>query len=336
MNNKPLQIVAELSGNHNKSQANLFKLITKAKQCGATSLKIQCFKPETITANSKLPHFLIKEGPWKGATLFELYNKTYLPWEWYDRIFKESNKLNIEVFGSVFDEKSADFLSKYNSNKVKIASPEIIDLKLIEYVSKRFNSIIISTGMASKKEIIEASKIVKISKKNLTLLQCVSEYPAKTESYNLNGLNFLKSISDEIGISDHTLENTCLIGAIALGSTFVEKHLTLDRNDGGIDSHFSLEPNEFKKMAKTAADIFEATKNKDYDDKNSDSSNRKYRRSLFYKNDKKSGDIISENDVKCIRPGLGLYPSEINKIIGKILAKDVKSNYPIKLTDFIF
>ena len=185
-----VEVVAELSGNHNGSKDRLLDLTKRAKDSGATMIKVQCFRPDTITADSNHSSFQINDGPWAGNSLYELYSLTYLPWEWYDDLFLLGKNLDIEIFASVFDEKSANFISQYNPVRVKIASPEIIDSKLIEYCAHKFQEVIISTGMASKLEIENAVQIVRNFQKRVTLLQCVSEYPAKASSYNLKGISY--------------------------------------------------------------------------------------------------------------------------------------------------
>ena len=329
-----VEIVAELSGNHNGNKDNLMKLLASAVTSGATSIKIQCFRPDTITAESDLDHFIVTDGPWKEKTLFELYSETYLPWEWYDDLFDEAQRLQINLFASVFDEESADFISKYNTKRVKIASPELVDLKLISHVSGIFDEIVLSTGMASKIEILDASKIVRNKNKHLTLLQCVSEYPAETSSYNLKGLNFLGSIADVVGVSDHSMDDTVVIGSVALGARFIEKHFIIDRTKGGIDSHFSLEPNEFFEMTKKVKDIYRACEFNDYKESNEDAENKKYRRSLFFNQDLIKGTTITQEHIKCIRPGLGLHPSKLNNLLGKKILVSVSENQPVRSDQF--
>tara|TARA_Y100000748_G_scaffold136061_1_gene114203 strand:+ start:4452 stop:5471 length:1020 start_codon:yes stop_codon:yes gene_type:complete len=326
-----IEIVAEISGNHNGSKNRLLDLVKMAKDSGASMVKVQCFRPETITADSDHDWFQVNDGPWAGKSLFELYSMTYLPWEWYDDLFLLGKDLDLEIFASVFDEQSADFISQYNSSRVKIASPEIIDSKLIEHCADRFQEIIISTGMASKIEVEDAAQIVRKSQKHLTLLQCVSEYPAQPGSYNLKGLRYLSSLADTIGISDHSIDDTVVLGSVALGAKFVEKHFIDSRDSGGIDSHFSLEPNEFLSMANKIRDLEEACAIEDYTEHNLDSGNRKYRRSLFFSSNLKKDHIVTSDDVKCIRPGLGLHPSNLDKVIGKKLNCKVNKNHPVKL-----
>ena len=327
-------IIGEISGNHNGDYDKLLKLINECANAGCNAVKIQCFSPETITANSSRPEFLVKEGPWKGKTLYELYQSTYLPWEWYDGMFEYAAKIGIEVFASVFDETSANFIKNYNSKIVKIASPEIIDLDLLEYCSKIFSKLIVSTGMATKDEIIQASKIVMGNNTELTFLQCVSEYPANPESYNLGGLKFLSEYSHNVGISDHTLDINIISASVPLGIKFIEKHITLDRNDGGTDSHYSLEPAEFKSMVISIRQIEKALLHSDYLEFNTDSQNRKFRRSLFFNNDLNSGSIVKSENIKSIRPSIGLDPGDIHKILGKRLSKNVKTNDPVFLDLF--
>jgi sialic acid synthase SpsE len=331
---KKVEVVAELSGNHNGSKDRLLDLTKLAKDSGATMVKVQCFRPDTITADSNHSSFQINDGPWAGSSLYELYSLTYLPWEWYDDLFLLGKNLDIEIFASVFDEKSADFISQYNPVRVKIASPEIIDSKLIEYCAHKFQELIISTGMASKLEIENAVRIVRSFQKPVTLLQCVSEYPAKASSYNLKGISYLASIADAVGISDHSIDDTVVLGSVALGAKFVEKHFTDSRSNGGIDSHFSLEPKEFLEMSKKISALEAACKIDEYTDHNLDCINKKYRRSLFFSTDLKSGHKITASDIKCIRPGSGLHPSMISQILGKNINCDVVKNHPIKLRFF--
>lgn len=331
---KNIEIVAELSGNHNGSKDRLLDLVRLAKDSGATMLKVQCFRPDTITADSDHISFQVIDGPWKGKSLYELYEITYLPWEWYDDLFELGKKLDIQIFASVFDEDSANFISQYNAEKVKIASPEIIDSNLIEHCAKIFDEVIISTGMASKQEVKNAVRLVRKHKKYITLLQCVSEYPALPSSYNLKGLNYLKKMADSVGISDHSIDDTVVLGAVALGAKFVEKHFTDSRKKGGIDSHFSLEPREFYNMVRKIQDLEVACEADDYTEENLDAANRKYRRSLFFKSDLINGHEIQAMDIKCIRPGSGLHPSKLNKIVGKKLTQNVKENYPVELKYF--
>ena len=331
---RKVETVAELSGNHNGSKDRLLDLVRMAHESSATMIKVQCFRPDTITADCDHISFQVTDGPWEGKSLFELYETTYLPWEWYDDLFELGNKLNVEIFASVFDEESANFISRYTTAKVKIASPEIIDTTLIDYCASIFDELIISTGMASKKEISTAVNLVRKHNKFVTLLQCVSEYPALPQSYNLNGLGYLNDLADEIGISDHSMDDTVVLGAVALGAKFVEKHFTDSRKVGGIDSHFSLEPTEFTEMVRKIRALEAACEEVGYTEENADNTNRKYRRSLFFSSDFKSGHRLNFSDMKCIRPGAGLHPSELNKIIGKKLIKEAKKNYPIDMSYF--
>lgn len=328
------KVIAEISGNHNGSKERFLDLVKLAKESGASMVKVQCFKPDTITANSDQSCFFVQDGPWSGSSLHDLYSETYTPWDWYDDLYVLGERLDIEIFASVFDEHSADFISQYNSRRVKIASPEIIDERLISYCSTKFNELIISTGMASKKEIENAASIVKQSSRQLTLLQCVSEYPAEPSSYNLNGLKYLSGIADCVGVSDHSLDDTVVLGSIALGAKVVEKHFTDLRSIGGIDSHFSLEPSEFKTMVRKIRDLEQALCSLDYEEQNYDANNRKYRRSLFFSSDLKKGRILKAADVKCIRPGVGLHPSKLNEIIGMKVKQDVRANDPVEMEMF--
>ena len=328
MIDKPI-LIAELSGNHNGSKDRALKLIHAAHEAGASMVKVQCFKPELLTVNSNEAAYVVEKGAWAGKSLFELYEATYLPWEWYDDLISLCKKLGLDFFASVFDEKSADFLISKGCDTVKIASAEIVDVDLISYCSERFATIMISTGMASKAEIIEASTVAKAGGANVVLFQCVSEYPAVAKDYNLGGLEFLKQHSDFVGISDHSMDNIAVVGSIAKGATYVEKHITLCRLDGGIDSHFSLEPNEFQKMVRESTQIFEACIDNDYRENNADRVSRKYRRSLYLKPPMQSGSIIKAENIISLRPAYGAPVSDKHLYIGKRISLDVKSFTPL-------
>jgi len=328
MKNIPV-VIAELSGNHNGSKERAINLVHAAHQAGASMVKVQCFKPEFLTVKSDDAAYRVNHGAWAGKSLFELYESTYLPWEWYDDLISLSTDLGLEFFASVFDESSVDFLVSKECRTVKIASAEIIDTELIEYCSTRFHTIMISTGMASKQEIIDASSLAKAGGAKVVLFQCVSEYPAQVKDYNLGGLDFLKKYSDYIGISDHSMDNTAIIGSIAKGASFVEKHITLRRSDGGIDSHFSLEPNEFKQMVSVSSQIYEACIESDYCEKNVDGQSRKYRRSLYLKPPIKSGSIITEENIISLRPAYGAPVRDKHQFIGKKIDIDIEVCTPL-------
>lgn len=331
MNDPHLNIIAELSGNHNGSKDRALSLIEAAADAGATMVKVQCFKPDLITVKSDNEIYRVNGGEWDGKSLYDLYSATYLPWEWYDDLIASSKVLGLEFFASVFDEVSADFLLSKGCETVKIASPEIIDLDLLTYCAERFQTILLSTGMASKDEIITAHKIFSKYSIESVLLQCVSEYPARAEDYNLGGLAFLSRYGNHTGISDHSMDDIAVLGAVAKGATYIEKHLTMRRLDGGVDSHFSLEPHEFKQMVTAAHKMAKACVLEDYAEVNSDQGSRKYRRSLYITPSLRAGDIIREKDLISRRPALGDEVANKSGYIGKKLKIDIDEISPLTM-----
>ena len=324
-----LQIIAELSGNHNGSKDRALALIEAAAAAGANMVKVQCFRPELLTVKSNKEAYLVRGGEWNGKSLYDLYSSTYLPWEWYDDLIAHANKLGLEFFASVFDEVSADFLLTKGCRTVKIASPEIIDIDLLSYCGKRFDKILVSTGMASKEEIVIAHKVLSQYSVEIVLFQCVSEYPSKSEDYNLGGFAFLSEYSNYTGISDHSIDHISVIGAIAKGAVYVEKHLTIKRQDGGIDSHFSLEPDEFSQMVNVAAKMFKACLIDDYEERNVDERSRKYRRSLYIRPPRRAGQTIEEKHIVSLRPALGDSIANKPAYIGQKLKVDVEEIRPL-------
>ena len=235
--NHPPYVIAEMSANHNGSIDDAFQIIDQAKKSGADAIKIQTYTPETITIKSDLPDFQIKDGLWKGKTLFELYEWAHTPWDWHKDLFEHARKMNITMFSSPFDTTAVDLLEGLNAPAYKIASFEAIDLPLIKYVASTKKPMIISTGMANEVEIEEAiSAAIDGGCKELAILHCVSGYPAPSEDYNLRTITDMKDRFNMVtGLSDHTLDNTTALASIALGASIIEKHFTLDRNNGGPD-----------------------------------------------------------------------------------------------------
>ena len=325
--NSPPYIIAEMSANHNKDISNAFKIIDMAKASGANAVKLQTYRPDTITIDINSEEFICRGGLWDGKSLYELYELAHTPWDWHKQLFDHAQKIGITIFSSPFDNTAVDFLEDLNTPAYKIASFEIIDLPLIKYVAQTGKPMIISTGMANMKEIHEAIEVASENGcKDLAILHCVSGYPSPARDYNLKTLVDKKEKFGLItGLSDHTIDNVTAISSIALGASIIEKHVTLDRNGGGPDDSFSLEFKELKDLCKDARTAWEAIGEVNYERKHSEDGNIKFRRSLYFVKDMKAGENITEESVKSIRPGYGLMPKYIETLIGKKLIKSVKA-----------
>lgn len=323
--NNPPYIIAEMSANHNGSIDNAFKIIDVAKSSGANAVKLQTYKPDTITLDIDKPEFRIEGGLWNGQTLFQLYKEAHMPWDWHKPLFDYANKLNMTIFSSPFDKTAVDLLEDLNTPAYKIASFEAIDLPLIKYVASTNKPMIISTGMADEEEIEEAIDSAKAGGCNdLAILHCVSGYPAPSSDYNLKTLSDMRTkFNLVIGLSDHTTNNTVAISSVALGSSIIEKHVTLDRKGGGPDDSFSLEPQDLTSLVKDLKTAWEALGGVNYGRKSSEQGNVQFRRSLYFIKDMNKGDLISEDNTKSIRPGFGLEPKYHHQIIGKRVSKDI-------------
>ena len=322
--NYPPYIIAEMSANHNGSIENAYKIIKMAKSCGADAVKLQTYKPDTLTIDSNLPDFQITDGLWSGQSLYELYDGAYTPWEWHKPLFEFAEKSKITIFSSPFDNTAVDLLEDLNAPAYKIASFEAIDLPLIEYVAQTRKPIIISTGMSNFEEIREAIETALEGGCNqLAILHCVSGYPAPSEDYNLKTLlDMQQAFGITVGLSDHTIDNTTAIASIALGGSIVEKHITLDRNGGGPDDSFSLEEHDLKNLCNSCKIAWKALGKVDYELKSSEKGSVKFRRSLYFIKDVKAGDLITDENIKSIRPGYGIPPKFKNKVIGKEIKVD--------------
>jgi pseudaminic acid synthase len=314
-------IVAEMSANHNGDIDNAYKIIDMAKACGADAIKLQTYHPDTITMDINTPEFMIEGGLWGGQSLYELYKGAFMPWEWHKPLFDYAEKLDITIFSSPFDNTAVDLLEDLNTPAYKIASFEAVDLPLIKYVAQTGKPMIISTGMADVEEIEEAIEAAKEGGcKELAILHCVSGYPAPAQDYNLKTLvDMQQRFGLVTGLSDHTMNNTTAIASIALGASIIEKHVTLDRNGGGPDDSFSLESKELQELCIGARTVWESLGKVDYSKKSSEQSNVKIRRSLYFVEDIKEGEIITETHVKSIRPGYGLKPKELNRVLGSVM-----------------
>jgi pseudaminic acid synthase len=327
-------IIAELSGNHNGDINRAIELIKAAHNAGANAVKLQTYTADTITIDSDKEGFVIHEGLWAGYKLYDLYNQAYTPWEWHKILFDLADKLNITIFSSPLDETAVDFLETLECPIYKIASFEITHHPLIKHMAKTGKPVIMSTGMASIQEIEEAVELTKQSGcKDLTILHCVSAYPAPIESTNLNTmLDLKKRFPDiKIGLSDHSLGTTVAVAASALGVEVIEKHITLSRAEGGVDAAFSLEPNEFKTLCDEVRLAKKALGKVNYERSEDEKKNKIFRRSIFVVKDIKKGERFSNENLKIIRPSTGMEPKFYEGLIGKIAEEDFVAGTPLNL-----
>ena len=330
-------IIAELSANHNGSMETALEIIKQAKLCGADAVKIQTYTADTITLNSKNDDFMIRGGLWDGESLYELYQKAHLPWEWHKPLFDYARDLGITMFSSPFDSTAVDLLEDLNAPAYKIASFEAIDLPLIKYVASTGKPMIISTGMADVNEIQEAINAAQEGGcKELAILHCVSGYPAPSEDYNLRTIpNMMERFGLVTGLSDHTLDNTTAIASVVLGASIIEKHFTLDRSAGGPDDSFSLEPADLTALCRDSKTAWAALGQVDYGRKASEQGNSQFRRSLYFVKSLKAGDIITEDAVRSVRPGFGLAPKFLDEVVGKKAKIDITENTAVNRDLFL-
>jgi len=331
----PPYVIAEMSANHNGSIDIAFRIIEAAKQAGADAVKLQTYRPDTITLDCDADEFRIQDGLWNGKTLYQLYAEAHLPWEWHAPLFEHARKQGITIFSSPFDNTAVDLLEDLNSPAYKIASFEAVDLPLIKYVASTGKPMIISTGMADAEEIEEAIAAAREGGcKQLAILHCVSGYPAPAVDYNLRTIpDMIQRFGLVTGLSDHTLDNTTAITSVALGASIIEKHFTLDRNGDGPDDSFSLEPSDMAALCMGARTAWEALGKIDYGYKSSEQANVKFRRSLYFVKEMAAGDRIDASSIRSVRPGFGLPPKYLDNIIGKRLIKSVTKNSPVTPND---
>ncbi|MEM7471493.1 MAG: pseudaminic acid synthase [Pseudomonadota bacterium] len=324
----PPYCIAEISANHGGQLSRVFELIDQAVRVGADAVKIQTYRPDTITLDADGPDFQIKGGLWDGRSLYELYEEAHTPWDWHKPIFEHAAKSGIALFSSPFDTTAIDLLEELGAPAYKIASFEAVDLPLIRYAASTAKPLIISTGMADSDEISEAIEAAREGGcTQLAILHCVSGYPAKASDYNLATLSDMQSrFSLVTGLSDHTLSNATAVASVALGASIIEKHFTMDRTAGGPDDSFSLEPDDFEALCTDARCAWEALGKVDYGLKSSEQGNAQFRRSLYFVRDLEKGALVQREDIRSVRPGYGLAPKFFDNVLGKRLAKSVMAN----------
>jgi pseudaminic acid synthase len=326
-------VIAELSANHNGKLETALRIIEEAKKAGADAVKLQTYKPDTITLKCDSEDFKIRGGLWDGRTLYELYEEAHMPWDWHKPLFDRARQLGITIFSSPFDNTAIDLLEDLNAPAYKIASFEAVDLPLIKYVASTGKPMIISTGMADAEEIQEAIDAAREGGcKQLAVLHCVSGYPAPAEDYNLRTIpDMIERFGLVTGLSDHTLDNTTAITSVAMGASIIEKHFTLNRNGGGPDDSFSLEPIEMAALCRGAKTAWQSMGQVDYGRKSSEKDNVKFRRSLYFVKDMLKGETITPECIRSVRPGFGLPPKKINEIIGKKTKMKIYKNTSVSL-----
>lgn len=320
-------VIAEMSANHNGNIETALRIIEEAQKAGADAIKLQTYTPDTITLNCDTEDFHIHGGLWDGRTLYDLYREAHMPWDWHAPLFSHAAKLGITLFSSPFDHTAVDLLEDLNAPAYKIASFEAIDLPLIKYVAGTGKPMIISTGMADADEIGEAIEAARSGGcRELAILHCVSGYPAPAADYNLNTLPEMERRFGLVtGLSDHTLDNTTAIASVTLGASIIEKHFTLDRNGGGPDDSFSLEPIELAALCKGVYTAWSALGQIDFGRKSSEQGNVQFRRSLYFVKNLTAGDLVTADSVRSIRPGFGLSPKYLDEILGRHLDSDVEA-----------
>ena len=317
-------IVAELSANHGHKLDVALESVRAAKEAGADAVKIQTYTADTITLNCDADDFKVKGTLWDGRTLYDLYQEAYTPWEWHQAIFDEAKKCGLICFSTPFDKTAVDFLEDIGNPIMKIASFEITDIPLIEYAAKKGKSMVISTGIAMPEDIELAVKTCKdAGNDDITLLKCTSSYPAPIEDANLRTMVDMKErYGVKVGLSDHTMGYDVAVAAVALGATLVEKHFILDRSIGGPDAAFSMEISEFAAMVKSIRNVEKAIGDVVYPTDPSKIKGREFCRSLYVAEDVKAGEVITEKNVRSVRPGYGLHPKYFPIVLGKRFLKD--------------
>ncbi len=326
-------VIAEMSGNHDHCLDKAIEIIRAISRTGADAVKLQTYTADTMTIDCKNEYFLTrKDSLWKNRTLYQLYQEAYTPWEWHAELKAEAEACGLELFSTPFDATAVDFLEKLGVARHKVASFELVDTPLLKKIGSTKKPVIMSTGMATKEEIREAVEALQgAGCPDITLLKCTSAYPADPEDANLNTIpDMAETFNCKVGISDHTLGIAMPVAAVALGAEVVEKHFTLSRADGGVDSSFSLEPAEFKEMVDAVRNVEKALGKVRYGGSPGDEGGRLFRRSLFIVKDVKAGENFTTENVRSIRPGHGLPPKYLDQILGKTAAFSLKAGTPLK------
>lgn len=321
-------IIAEMSGNHNQSLERALEIVEAAAKTGAHALKIQTYTPDTMTLDLDEREFHISDSKslWAGTSLYKLYGEAYTPWEWHQPIFDRARELGIIAFSTPFDDTAVDFLETLDVPCYKIASFENTDLPLVRRVAATGKPLIISTGMATVAELDETVRTAREAGcQDLVLLKCTSTYPASAENTNILTIPHMRELFGcEVGLSDHTMGVGVSVASVALGATVIEKHFTLNRADGGVDSTFSMEPDEMAQLVLETERAWQALGHVGYGPTDAEKKSIQFRRSLYVVQDMKAGDVLTEENLRAIRPGLGLPPKYFEQVLGKAVKQDVK------------
>ena len=329
-------IIAELSGNHQGSLKQALAMIDRAAETGVDAIKIQTYTADTITLNHDAPEFMLEKGLWQGRNLYDLYQEAHTPWDWHPTLFEHAKARNITLFSSPFDPSAVDLLESLDCPAYKIASFEITDIPLIQYIAATGKPIIMSTGIATIEEITEAvDAIWRAGGRQLALLHCVSGYPTPITDCHLHTIVDLKHrFGTLVGLSDHTLSTASAVASVALGGSIVEKHFVLDRNSRSVDSAFSLMPDEFETLVEQCHQVRDALGQVNYDLKTSEAQGRNYRRSLYVCKPIKKGEYFDHTNVRSIRPAFGLHPRYLPEIIGQKALEDLDYGTPLQFQHF--
>ncbi len=321
----PPYIIAELSANHNGDLNRALQIIELAKAAGADAIKLQTYTHKTITLDCDTDEFQIKGGLWDGQSLYQLYQQAHMPWEWHQPLFEKAKQVGITIFSSPFDFTAVDLLEELDAPAYKIASFELVDHGLIARVAQTGKPMIMSTGMANELEIKEAIDVAyENGCEQLVILHCVSGYPAPAAQYNLRTIADMAQRFEVLtGLSDHTIDNATAVASVVLGANVIEKHVTLDRSAGGPDDSFSIEPDELKRLCQDAKTAWQALGQVNYHKTDAELGNIKFRRSLYVVKKIKQGEVLTNDNIKSIRPGFGLAPKYLNQVIGQVALTDI-------------